>query len=133
VTPRILRWAAVKLPAFFAILLFAACKSGGEPAPTGKRFQVEVQAAAPSRVRVTPGPGWKMNLEYPNRLEAKSQGGEAVILGPEKAKVSESEVSFSVPAKPGLAYDGRVYFAICTPKTCIPVEEPISWRVPAAK
>lgn len=113
------------LPAL--LLALVGCKEKPE-APVGQRYAVRVEPGSPTAVRVTPGAGWKMNLEYPNRLVARSSpGGAALQLGPEKAKVTEEEVSFEVASRAGESYEGTVSFAICNPRTCIPITAPVAW------
>ena len=119
-----------------AILVAAsACKgSPSSLAPAGRRYAVQVETGSTTAVKVVPGEGWKMNLQYPNRLELRARpSGAEVVLGPEKAKVSEEAVVFAVAGRPGESFEGRVFAAICTTKTCIPVAAQVSWAVPSAE
>jgi hypothetical protein len=117
------------------LVTLSGCK--GSPtslAPVGKRYAVQVEAGRTTAVKVVPGEGWKMNLQYPNRLQLRARpGGAEVVLGPDKAKVSEEAVVFAVTGRPGESFEGQVFAAICTSKTCIPVAAPVSWAVPSAE
>src|SRR5437773_2767564 len=84
-----MRFAAAALLAL-SLLGLAGCKRDA-PVLAGRRYLVQVDAAAPSRVRVTPTEGWKINLEYPNRLEVKTQPAGAA-LEIKDAKVTDREV-----------------------------------------
>ena len=118
---------------FALLVLFSGCKnSPANLAPAGQRYAVQVEAGQTTVVKVVPGEGWKMNLEYPNRLELRVRpGGAEVVLGPDKARVTEEAVVFTVSGRPGDSFEGQVFAAICTPKVCIPVASPVSWKVPS--
>jgi hypothetical protein len=118
------------LAPLLVLLLAAACKKA-DTSPAGKRYAVQVLPAATTTVRVTPGPGWKLNLEYPSRLEARGQRGGEVKIDKSQAKLTEEELAFSVPADAQGSYEGLVYFAICNPQSCIPIQEKVRWTVAA--
>ena len=105
--------------------LSPACKKS-DPAPTGKRYAVTVDAKS-SKIRVVPEGGWKMNLEYEHRFEGKVGAAPSVKVEKPRVSATEQAVVIPVPAKAGEACAGSVFFAICTEKKCVPVEEKVTW------
>jgi hypothetical protein len=105
----------------------AACKKDAAAPAQGKRYAVEVRAGSPPSVRVTPSGGWKMNLEYEHRFEGKvAQTGAVVKVAKAQGKVSEEEVVLPVALAAGQSCEGTAYFAICTAKKCVPLEEKVT-------
>ena len=115
--------------AFGFLVACAGCKKTDAPSSSsaGKRYAFKVEGGATPSIRVTPEAGWKINLEYPHRFEGKSRAsGAAVQVGKEKARVADQELVIPVAVTPGDTCEGTAYFAICTAKTCIPVEEKVT-------
>jgi hypothetical protein len=109
------------------LLLGTACKKDGAVPAQGKRYAVEARSGAAPSVRVTPSGGWKMNLEYEHRFEGKVvQTGAVVKVAKKDAKVSEEEVVLPVALAAGQSCEGIAYFAICTAKKCVPLEEKVT-------
>jgi hypothetical protein len=87
-----------------------------------------------AKVSVTPGPGWKMNLEYPTKLTLTAPEGvqtpTPVLDGKNIAKLVESELAFDVKltaAKAGTyKVDAELKFAVCTPETCDPKKQTVA-------
>jgi hypothetical protein len=130
--------------------------TGGGPdlggAPEGDRgpdtsFAVKVDPPAPSsagaeavaRVVVTPGPGWKMNHEYPTELSLSPPDGvkvqKALLELGDVAKLEDNELAFDVKltsTKPGTyKVGGQLKFAVCTPETCDPKKQTIAFDLVA--
>lgn len=125
----------VKRPALVVLVSLASlvlstsgCKKSDAPSSgAGKRYALRVEGGATPSIRVTPEAGWKINLEYPHRFEGKARAsGAAVMVGKDKAKVGDLELHIPVTLAPGDTCEGTAYFAICTAKTCIPIEEKVT-------
>jgi hypothetical protein len=122
---------------------------GGAPEGTGPdtSFAVKVNPPAPStagaeavaRVVVTPGPGWKMNHEYPTELALTPPDGvkvqKALLELGDVAKLEDNELAFDVKlvsTKPGTyKVGGQLKFAVCTPETCDPKKQTIAFDLVA--
>ena len=91
-------------------------------------------AQAVAKISVTPGKGWKMNLEYPTKLKLTAPEGvatpKAVLEVTDVAKLDEGELAFDVKltaAKAGTyKVDGELRFAVCTPDTCDPKKQTVA-------
>ncbi|MBP6628114.1 MAG: hypothetical protein KBG28_11670 [Kofleriaceae bacterium] len=93
-------------------------------APTAPR----AGQAARARVTIRPRAGWKLNQEYPFKVElnaAPALGVTAGVLPRGAARVfTEGEISFDVVVTPRSKgthrLEGRIKFATCTDTTCDP-------------
>jgi hypothetical protein len=93
-------------------------------------------AGAPTiaKISVTPGAGWKMNLEYPTKLKLTAPEGVAtpkpVLEVTDVARLDEGELAFDVKLTPARAgtfkVDGELKFAVCTPDTCDPKKQTVA-------
>jgi hypothetical protein len=92
-----------------------------------------------ARVEVKPGPGYKINREFPTKLSLTAPEGVTVPklvfeLG-DAAKVDDHQLTFDVKltaGKPG-AYQitGKLKFAVCTEESCDPKSRNIGIAVTA--
>lgn len=117
--------------------------------PSGTPYDVRtpavtLQAGATARatLEVVPRAPWKMNDEYPTKVTV-SAAGDAVRLEhtawenlPGQARaidIADTALRLHVPlhgVKAGTTQlTGRLRFAVCTPETCVPHEEDVSWQV----
>ena len=115
-----------------------------EPAP-GKPYRVELTAPAAAavgkvgaaQVRVVPAEGYHTNKEFPTKLtvtapaavtvaRATQSAADAKAFSPDRL---EFEVGFTATAAGAHEILGDLRFAVCTPQTCIPVKEKVTWKV----
>jgi hypothetical protein len=138
-----------------ALCLAIACSTSSEsagstsdvPAPAGNPYELAVKAPATTKVGVettteivvTPGGGYKINLDYPAKL--------SIISVPEGAKVAAQTVTkadmsvevarlvvpvrFTVEAPGEKAFAARLRFSVCTPQFCKMPEEMVTWTTTA--
>jgi hypothetical protein len=89
------------------------------------------------RVNVVPGTGWKMNKEFPLKLQVKAPEG--VTLAKDKQSLEDAEkfedkgATFAVKFKadsPGQkSFEADFRFAVCTDATCDPKRQTLAWVV----
>lgn len=98
-------------------------------APGGK---VGEQLAA--TVKVVPRGVYKVNLEYPHKLQVtapEASSPKALKLTTKDAKLSEAELSFKPAFKLSAAgdhtFEGKVRFSVCTKKQCEIKAEKVKW------
>lgn len=89
------------------------------------------------KVNVTPGTGWKMNKEFPTRLNVKAPAGVTVVKDQQvledAEKFEDKGATFAITFKadsPGpKAFEADFKFAVCTDATCDPKKETLAWVV----
>jgi len=117
--------------------------------PQGEPFSLSIQppAAGPvggafqAEVKVVPRGGYKVNLEYPTRLQVKGPAGvspgEATLGAKQAATLTAAEIlfrpAFKIDAPGDHAFEGSLRFSVCTDKQCEIKNEKVKWvaRVPA--
>ena len=139
-----------------SVIVLAACcsrssdssetdPSGG--APSGPNYAIEVRAPAKTavgteataEVLVTPRNGFKMNLEYPSKLQLKTvpPGTKVAAERISKRQMSIDEKRLSVPVRftpegPGeKRFEGELRFSVCDAKTCVMPTEAVSFTTVA--
>lgn len=130
----------------FGLVLACNAKSGGTvPAPKaqGEPFKLSVQPPAPGKVggqfeagvTVVPQGGYKVNLEYPTKLqitgpEAASPRG-VTLTAKQAAKLTEAEMlfkpSFKISSAGDHTFKGALRFSVCTEKQCEIKNEKVKW------
>lgn len=111
------------------------------------RFSVHVDpprkarpgTATTARVRVTPKPGWHVNLDFPSSLTLEAPA--TVTLATVKLKkadatrLDENGLEFTVKLTPKTAgtsaVKGTLKFAVCQEDTCAPAKAPVTIQVTA--
>jgi hypothetical protein len=139
-----------KFPILLALTLagvIAACNKGksktGPATPTGEPFALTVEAPPSgaaggdfaATVKVEPKGIYKVNLEYPTRLEVKGPAGaaprEVKLTSKQAAKLSEKVIlfkpSFKLAAAGEHTFAGTLRFSVCTPKQCELKNEKVKW------
>lgn len=89
------------------------------------------------RVNVIPGTGWKMNREFPLRLQVKAPAGVTVVKDAQSLedaeKFEDKGATFAVKFKadsPGKkSFEADFKFAVCTDATCDPKRQTLAWVV----
>lgn len=147
-------WFSVGI-ALSALCLAPACSTSSDstgstadvPAQAGDPYQVEVKAPARAKVGsettteviVTPGSGYKINVDYPAKLVMKTvpAGAKVADQTVTKAKMQVSKARLVVPVRftpeaPGeKAFEGELRFSVCTPQFCKMPRESITWTTTA--
>lgn len=136
---------ALLLAGLLALGLGACKKSGeGDSAPAGgPPYQLTVTGPEggsvgeplKAQVQVEPRGGYKVNLEFPTKLEVKGPAGatpEAVTLrGKDAAQLTEArlllEPTFTVAGAGEHRFSGTLKFSVCTEKLCEIKNEEVSW------
>jgi len=128
-----------------------ATPSGGEPGPAQNTddgsYKLALEqpaavtpgAAATARVTITPGPGYKMNKDFPTKLTLEPPAGvtvdKATFALSDAESFDEHKLVFAVKATPASAGDftipAKIKFAVCTDATCDPKRREVSIRVAA--
>ena len=126
------------------VLAVAGIGSWAEAAPPdAKNFALSVQAPATSevgkvaraRVKLEPGTGYKINKQYPIKLEVTPPGGvdverktlraaDAVRLDAQQALF---EVAFTAKEAGRKELRAVLGFSVCTPKACLVKKEPLAF------
>lgn len=103
-------------------------------------------AETTAKIVVTPGPKYKVNVEYPTKLTLDAAPGVTLAKaaftagGADKAKgdadqFDEKQLTFSVKLTPTAAgtytVNGTFKFAVCDKDQCLPKKEPIAIQVAA--
>jgi len=132
--------------------LVAACstKSNGpaQPVtPSGPSFALSVEAppevkvggeSAPS-IRVVPRGGYKVNMEYPTKLQVKAPAGvspaEETLPKAKAARHTEGEIlfkpAFKLESAGEHAFQGTLRFSVCTKQQCEIKSETVKWTAKA--
>lgn len=121
--------------------------SGEVPGRTGDPYQLVVRAPekapvgqeATTEVVVTPGTGFKINLEYPAKLSISKvpQGAKVASTKMTKSQMTVEKTRLVVPirftpeAAGELAFEGELRFSVCTEETCQMPREAINWTTTA--
>jgi len=126
------------------VLAAPGCKKGGDAEPEGSRpYAVKVEAPSPgktgepltARVRLEPRDGYKVNLEYPAKLEVMGPMGAApmrqTINSGQAASLTEQELvmdaSFTLGRGGEHRFSGKLNFSVCTETVCEVKSEDVSW------
>ncbi len=118
------------------------------PAPAGPSYRLEVAGpeqgkpgeAIRARIKVTPGEGYKVNLEYPTKLELQGPAGGApgkvVLTAKQATRLTEAELlmepSFTVQAPGEHPFSGELRFSVCTDKLCEFKKLAVKWTTRVA-
>lgn len=89
------------------------------------------------RVSVVPKQGWKMNKEFPTKLEVQVPAGVQVVKAEQRVadaeRFDEGGATFAVKFKAGeagaKAFQAKFKFAVCTDATCDPKKQELAWVV----
>jgi hypothetical protein len=88
-------------------------------------------------VTLTPKAGWKVNLDFPTKLEVTAPAdvtlASAKLKKDDAASFGEKGATFRVTFTPGSAgvkeFKGKFKFVICNDDSCDPSTEDLSWKV----
>jgi hypothetical protein len=122
--------------------------SATEPAgPAGETYRMEVKAPATSKVGVeattevvvTPGTGYKINVDYPAKLVLQNppEGTKLAAQTVTKEQMQVDKTRLFVPVRftaetPGeKRFEGELRFSVCTPQFCKMPSERVSWSTTA--
>lgn len=94
-------------------------------------------AASKIEISVAPADGWKMNKEFPTRLQLTSPDGVTVAKAEQRladaAHFDDHKLTFAVEFTPSSAgekkFTADFKFAVCTESTCDPKTESLAWVV----
>ena len=122
------------MPKWSVLFVLVGCQSVGAAPPDGKHFSLVVEApqvsevgkVAKAHVKLEPGPGYKINKDYPIRLEITPPGGVEVERttqrSPDAVRLDPHGALFDVAFTPKEAGHKEVRavfgFSVCTPKAC---------------
>jgi hypothetical protein len=89
------------------------------------------------RVNVIPGTGWKMNREFPTRLQVTAPAGVTVVKDKQSLEDAETfedkratfAVKFKADAPGPKSFEADFKFAVCTDATCDPKRQTLAWVV----
>jgi hypothetical protein len=89
------------------------------------------------RVSVVPKQGWKMNKEFPTKLEVVAPAGVQVVKAEQRVadaeRFDDGGATFAVKFKAGeagaKAFQAKFKFAVCTDATCDPKKQDLAWTV----
>lgn len=89
------------------------------------------------RVSVVPKKGWKMNKEFPTKLEVQAPAGVEVTKAEQRVadaeRFDESGATWAIKFKAGQAgaksFQAKFKFAVCTDATCDPKKQELAWVV----
>ena len=111
----------------------------GKPQP----YTLTVTPPAPGKVgtplvaavKVTPAEGYKVNLEYPTKLEITSPKGgnpdKVVLKAKQAAELTEKVLllkpSFKMPRTGDHIFKGKLKFSVCTEKLCEIKKKKVQW------
>lgn len=110
----------------------------------GRGYTIEITAPAASvgksaaiRWTIRPKAGWKLNAEYPVKLEVPAVGALGIAAGTLKKSdaksFAEKEAVFELPIKPTAKGEhqvaGKIKFATCTDTTCDPQKASFTAKV----
>lgn len=116
-------------------------------APAGEPYRMEVKAPATSKVGVeattevvvTPGAGYKINVDYPAKLvlQPAPEGTKLAAQTVTKEQMQVDKTRLFVPVRftadaPGeKRFEGELRFSVCTPQFCKMPSERVSWSTTA--
>ncbi|MCA9559149.1 MAG: hypothetical protein KC583_11385 [Myxococcales bacterium] len=116
-----------------------AAPSAANDAYTVRIVPGEAKAGAPAQsvIEVTPGPGYKVNLEFPVKLTFTPPEGVAAekkSFGKGDAEITEKALRFNVPFTPAavgtVSLSGTADFSVCNDNTCKLIrDEKLAWEV----
>jgi hypothetical protein len=114
---------------------------GGDPA-NDSSYKLATQQAAPAaagaesiaRLVVNPGPGYKMNLDFPTKLTLEPPAGVTLakaVLEPADAESFDEKgltfaVKMSAPSAGEYTIPATIKFAVCTEATCDPKKQKVA-------
>lgn len=120
---------------------------GAAAAPAGEPYRMEVKAPATSKVGVeattevvvTPGAGYKINVDYPAKLLLQNvpEGTKVAAQTVTKEQMQVEKARLLVPVRftsdsPGeKRFEGELRFSVCTPQFCKMPTERVSWSTTA--
>lgn len=89
------------------------------------------------RVVVTPKTGWKMNKEFPTKLQITAPAGVALAKGAQgiadaerfEDKGATFAVKFQADSPGQKSFQASFKFAVCTDATCDPKKQELAWVV----
>lgn len=89
------------------------------------------------RVSVVPKQGWKMNKEFPTKLEVQAPAGVQVVKAEQRVadaeRFDDGGATFAIKFKAGEAgaksFQAKFKFAVCTDATCDPKKQDLAWVV----
>ena len=89
------------------------------------------------RVSVVPKKGWKMNKEFPTKLEVQAPAGVEVTKAEQRVEDAErfedAGATWAIKfksAQPGAkSFQAKFKFAVCTDATCDPKKQELAWVV----
>lgn len=89
------------------------------------------------RVSVVPKTGWKMNKDFPTKLEVQAPEGVEVVKAAQRVadaeRFDDGGATFAVQFKaatPGAkSFQAKFKFAVCTDATCDPKKQELAWVV----
>jgi hypothetical protein len=89
------------------------------------------------RVSVVPKQGWKMNKEFPTKLEVQAPAGVQVVKAEQRVadaeRFDDGGATFAIKFKAGeagaKAFQAKFKFAVCTDATCDPKKQDLAWVV----
>jgi hypothetical protein len=138
---------APSLPIWIGLLGLLApglpgCDRGGA-GPSGKSFTLTVEGPSTGKpgepmaatVRVIPGKGYKVNLEFPTKLQvtgpAETTMPKKTLTAKDAARYTAEELlmkpSFTL-ARPGSqTFKGQLAFSVCTEQLCELKTEAVTW------
>jgi len=110
---------------------------------TAPPLQVVANENAAAQLALKPVPPWKINTEYPTKLQLDASGTEAhfspqkVSFGGSDIAVAESKATLSIPLRgdrPGEStMNGTLKFSLCRADQCILRESPVAWNIRVAE
>ena len=110
---------------------------------TAPPLQVLTNETATAQLALKPVPPWKINTEYPTKLQLEASGTAAhfspqkVSFGGSDIAVAESKATLSIPLRgdrPGEStMNGTLKFSLCRADQCILRESPVAWNIRVAE
>lgn len=90
-----------------------------------------------ARLVVTPGPGYKMNHEYPHKVTLAALEGVAVTAPSAPTSLDDNALVFDIGVTAEKAgshtLTGQAKFAVCTPQTCDPKKVDVALSITASE
>jgi hypothetical protein len=89
------------------------------------------------RVSVVPKKGWKMNKEFPTKLEVQAPAGVEVVKAEQRVADAERfedagatwAIKFKATGTGAKSFQAKFKFAVCTDATCDPKKQDLAWVV----
>jgi hypothetical protein len=89
------------------------------------------------RVSVVPKKGWKMNKEFPTKLEVQAPAGVEVTKAEQRVEDAERfedagatwAIKFKSTQAGAKSFQAKFKFAVCTDATCDPKKQELAWVV----